>query len=79
MKKIITIFIACISCTNAQVKQVTTIGNYGHIKCFSGGQLIYEGDSTGKIATEENSDGWFFEEKGSNKLIRISGDCIIIN
>lgn len=68
-----------IGCTAAEVKQMTTIGNAGHIICYSGGKIIYEGNSTGKISTEHESDGWFFEEEGSHKLIRISGDCVIRN
>jgi hypothetical protein len=66
-------------CTCAYVKQITSIGSSGHIVCYSGGQKIYEGDSTGKIATESQSDGWYFEEKVTNRLIRISGDCLITN
>jgi len=66
-------------CTNADWAQWGALGSSGHIVCFSGGQKIYEGDSTGKISTEHNSDGWYFQEKGSGSLIRISGTCIIRN
>ena len=66
-------------CTDARCAQVKAIGSGGHVKCYSGGQVIYEGDATGKIATEEGSDGWFFMEKGSNRLVRVSGACVINN
>lgn len=41
--------------------------------------MIYKGRSTGKIETEEQSDGWFFKDAQDNKLVRVSGDCVIRN
>lgn len=81
MKKILCLLfvVLLIGCTDATVKQLTTLGSSGTITCYSGGKLIYEGQSTGKITTEQGSDGWYFEEKGSGKLIRVSGDCVIKN
>ena len=66
-------------CTDGGMKQYTTIGSSGHIKCYSGALLIYEGDSTGKIATEHQSDGWYFEDAATHKLVRVSGACVIVN
>ena len=68
-----------VGCTDAWRMQFETLGNQGHIVCYSGGTVIYAGDFTGKIATEKGSDGWYFEEKGTGQLIRLSGDCIIRN
>lgn len=83
MKKIITVCLlvalSSVSCTDAEKSQFTSLGSSGHIKCYSGGQLIYEGDSTGKIASEDQSDGWFFRDKRTDKLVRVSGDCLIEN
>ena len=73
------ILLGLVSCTDAKMKQLTTIGNPGKIRCYSGGVIIYEGESTGKIATENQSDGWYFEEKGTGNLVRVSGDCVIRN
>jgi hypothetical protein len=66
-------------CSNANLAQFAAWGNPGHIVCYSGGKVIYEGDSTGKISTESQSDGWYFQEKGTNQLIRVSGACVIRN
>lgn len=68
-----------LGCTDATVSQITTFGNSGHITCYSGGKVIYDGVSTGKIATESSSDGWFFKDSSSGKLIRVSGACVIVN
>ena len=81
MRKLLLIILAVSvsACTDAKLKQITTIGSAGHIVCYSGGKTIYEGDSTGKIATEQGSDGWFLEDANTHKLVRVSGDCVITN
>lgn len=66
-------------CTDAERAQFQTIGSEAHIQCWSAGYKYYDGYSTGKVKTEEASDGWFFQEKGSDNLIRVSGPCIIRN
>lgn len=66
-------------CSDATRAKITAIGSPGEITCYSGGQVIYHGKSTGKIQTESGSDGWFFLEEGTGKLIRVSGSCVIKN
>lgn len=68
-----------ISCTDAQCAGVGAFGTAGHIVCYSGGKVIYEGDSTGKIETETHSDGWNFKDAKTGKFIRVSGQCLITN
>jgi len=79
MKRLIFLVLILTGCTNANLKQLTTYGSQAHIMCFSGNVLIYEGDSTGKVSSESHSDGWFFEDAKTHKLMRISGACIIEN
>lgn len=66
-------------CTDATLSQLSSVGTSGEVTCYSGGKEIYRGVSTGKISSEQGSDGWFFREQGTNKLIRVSGDCVIKN
>ena len=68
-----------IGCTDGERGKIVAIGKPGHIECWSAGIKFYEGESTGKIQTEEQTDGWFFVEKGTDNLIRISGPCVIRN
>ena len=75
----ITLFMLLIACTDTEIAQLTAIGEPGHITCYSGGQVIFEGDSTGKIATEEQSDGWKFMDAATGHLVRVSGDCVVRN
>lgn len=81
MKNMIVIAIVLIlgACTDADLKQITSLGLPGEITCYSGGKVIYHAKSTGKIASEEKSDGWYFEDAATNKLVRISGQCVVIN
>lgn len=71
--------LAIAGCTDAQMAQIQTLGDAAEIKCYSGGNVIYEGKSTGKVSSEEKSDGWYFKDASNGKLIRTNADCIITN
>ncbi len=83
MKKILliasaaAIAIALGGCTNADIAQLTALGSPASITCYSGGKVIYKGMSTGKIATESQSDGWYFQDASTHELVRVSGQCVI--
>ena len=66
-------------CTDAERAQIGSVGSEAHIECWSAGYKYYDGYSTGKVKTEQGSDGWFFQEKGTDSLIRVSGSCVIRN
>ena len=74
---IITILCMGLYCTDAKWKKMTSLGDSASIKCYSGGILIYQGVSTGKISSEANSDGYFFQDRSDNKLKEVSGNCVI--
>jgi len=75
----IAVLFTLLACSDTEIASFKAIGDPGHITCYSGGQVIYDGDSTGKIATEQGSDGWLFMDAKTKRLVRISGDCIIRN
>lgn len=79
MKKLFILFALFSSCTNAEYKQFTSFGSTANVKCYSGGVLILDIKSTGKVLTEKQSDGWYFEDSKTKNLIRVSADCIIEN
>ena len=67
-------------CTDAQVKNWTTIGDPGTIILYSGGKEVGRWKSTGKIASESSSFyGCMFEDAETGKLIRVSGTTVVIN
>lgn len=66
-------------CKDADIAQWTSVGSPAHVTCYSGGQVIYDGQSTGKVSTEHQSDGWYFEDAATHRLVRISGTCVVRN
>lgn len=74
---IVGIALALSGCSDAAKARFGAMGESGHITCYSGGKVIYEGTSTGMIKTEEQSDGWYLNDAATNKLVRVSGDCVI--
>lgn len=66
-------------CTDAEVASITAIGSPAEVTCYSGGQVVYQGQSTGRVASLHESDGWQFMEQGTNQFVRVSGTCIVRN
>jgi hypothetical protein len=66
-------------CTNADIAQWGALGSPADIVCYSGGKVIYQGRSTGKVSTENQSDGWYFQDASDKRLVRVSGQCVIKN
>lgn len=78
MKVLFAIFVAvCLSACDASIGKLTNIGSSAHVTCYSGGEVIYDGYSTGKVASEEHSDGYFFKDKKTKQFVEVSGNCII--
>ena len=53
------------------------LGDEAKVKCWSGGQVIYVGTSTGKVQDKVNSGGTFFQDKASAQLTEVSGVCVL--
>ena len=66
-----------VGCTDAELGKLSSLGNSATIECWSGGQLIYEGKSSGKVLSEANSDGYFFKDSKTGKFMEVSGNCVI--
>lgn len=65
-------------CTDAQRGKLTSLGNSATIECYSGEKLIFSGKSTGKVSSEDNSDGYYFRDEATDKMMEVSGNCVII-
>ena len=64
-------------CTDAYISQVQSIGSPHRVELWSGGQMVREWTSTGKVLSETNSDGYYFCDKETGKLVRVTGDLVI--
>lgn len=60
-------------CTDTQIASLQAYGQAHHIKQFSGGQVVGEWDSTGKVLNEPQSDGYQFEDAKTHKIVEVSG------
>ena len=82
MKRIVLIAalaaIILVSCKDSQVAQFNALGKRHLIKQYGcDGKIINEWESTGNVSNAENSDGWYFEDAKTQKLIEITGTITI--
>ena len=80
MKKllvIVALLVGTIGCTDAQKAKIGGLGNTFHVEMYSGGKLVREWTSTGKVQSEGDSDGYFFMDSKTNKLVEVSGDVVV--
>lgn len=64
-----------LGCTDAKFSRATNFGQPAEVSCYSGGKIVYHGQSTGKIVNLQG-DGISFVEKGSDDLIELRLDCV---
>ena len=81
MKKLIIfvmVIVALSSCKDATTAQFNAMGKQ-HIVTLYGanGTPIKQWTSTGSVSNEENSDGWYFEDEATGKLVEITGTIVI--
>jgi hypothetical protein len=61
----------------AGMSKFGSIGRSHKIEMYSGGVKVREWISDGRVENEESSDGFYFCEKSSGVLVRVSGDIVI--
>ena len=66
-----------VGCTDAKMAGYRALGGEASVICHSGGKIIFEGTSTGKVESPPNSDGYLFVNAKTGKLVEVSGECII--
>lgn len=68
--------IAASACTDATWSKLTKPGTPAEVKCYSGGVVILDTKSTGAISNEQYSDGYYFRDAATGKLVETSGQCV---
>ena len=63
-------------CTDAELGKFKSYGQSSHVTCYSGGKLILDTKSSGKVFSEKTSDGYYFTEASTGDIIEVSADCI---
>lgn len=69
---LVAILVSISACSNADWAATRAWGQTHHVKQFSGGVLVGEWDTDGKI-NETQSDGYYFEDKATGKIVSVSG------
>jgi len=64
-------------CTSATRQKIASLGEPHKIEMYSGGVKVREWESTGYVRSEENSDGYFFTDRKTGKLVKVIGDVVI--
>ena len=66
-----------VGCSNAEKAKIGSWGEKHRITLYSGGQKIGEWTCTGRVENEESSDGFFFLDDKTGKLVRVGGTIVI--
>ncbi len=64
-------------CTDAARSQYAALGSKFTVTLYSDGVAVRTWVSTGKVMTEAESDGWYFTDEKTGKLVRVSG-CVVV-
>lgn len=61
------------ACSDANNAARAAWGKPHHIRQYSGGEVIGEWDSTGAVENDSQSDGYYFEDAKTNRLVTVTG------
>ena len=73
---LLTIMATMVSCTDAELSKVGGYGDTFTVKVL-GPDTVITYHSTGKVISEQNSDGYYFNSRENGKLVEVSGNVII--
>ena len=79
MNKLIVIIalLGLMGCSKAQRANILAIGCKHRITLYSGTMAVRSWVSSGTIENEEKSDGYYFQDDATGKLVRVSGSIVI--
>ena len=73
---LLTALLILCGCTDGVIGKLKSYGKGAVITCYSGGTVIYKGESTGKVLSEQSSDGYYFVDKKTGAMMEIAADCV---
>ena len=73
---VLLLWVLFVGCTDARMNKFKTFGDERHVVCWSGGKVILDTYSTGRVLSEDGSNGYYFEERGSGEFIEVDADCV---
>lgn len=76
-KPILLVLLLLTGCYSANRAKMLSSGRDHHIIQFSGGKVVGEWTSRGRVFSEGHSDGYYFEDRATGKVVEVSGDIQI--
>jgi len=73
---ILFLILTAAGCTSSYRSKVLGYGHHFKVKVYSGGKLVEEFESQGKPISEEHSDGYYFTDAKTGKLVEVSGNLV---
>ena len=64
-------------CKDSTRAQLFAMGSKHRITLYSGGVAVKTWTSTGNVSNQEHSDGYYFEDESTHKLVEVSGQVVI--
>ena len=64
-------------CTDATRAKFGGYGDKHKVELYSGGEKVGEWISSGKVQSEERSDGYYFNDEHTGLLMEVSGTVVI--
>jgi hypothetical protein len=71
------VILSCTGCTNAERAKLSSLGGKHKITLYSGGVAVRVWHSTGYVKNEEHSDGYYFQDDATGRLVTVSGEVVI--
>lgn len=78
MKKLLLLCITgvlLVGCTDAEQAALLSYGSKTKVECWSGGQKIFDDESTGKVTIDQS--GIYYKSVKTGNLVHTYADCII--
>lgn len=82
MKKILialALTVAVAGCTDAEMADLGSYGSQAEVKCWSGGQVIFDEETTGKVSESSSGAGLYFRSKATGKFVHTYADCVVFS
>lgn len=64
-------------CSNADQSAISAWGKKHIVTLYSGGKQIGQWETSGKIENETHSNGYYFKDDLTGKLVMVDGDVVI--
>ena len=68
---------ATVGCKDATRAQWKAMGSKHKVTVYSGGVAVRTFTSTGNVSNEAQTDGWYFEDDATHKLVEVAGPVVI--